>query len=1426
MIRYSAVLRSLSFFLFSVWSVVTLAHPADGWLDDEVQITPMHTKFITHHKTLAIALAACNQVAAEHGYTNHCVGGAYDNGYRAVQGGWFAIDGNKSNGFVYFEGWYEQYYVDGDPDKSCDTGANPCVLATGEKTQVEVDYVGGGDFPIEVTRHYSSFRFNNPQPFGVGWGLNMPQGIDQQRNRDNFENKRSKTRSRLFYTPEDACTKGAIEVLRSAVGGDLRYATATFNSSTGLCEVEKNGELVLKLVVHSNGPWEGANLPKNKYLLDAGGNTKWFTEQGAEWVSERTPNSRMLTNGQGYLIKKGAGTSYYGSDGRLDRKEDGSGNFQIYIYDLSQALGGDGDAKTLDRIEHSAGYQVSFAYTNGSLTSVSTPAGDFAYAYDENGNLVTVSKPDGEVRQYLYEVPSLPNHLTGIVDENADRYSTWSYNSYSGQVTSSYHGSNVDKYTLSVASRGNSKFSNTKGETSNLVFDIIGGQSRIKSVSGDICSGCNFQTYPQVSYNAMGQVTQKTDWEGGVTKYEYTNGFKTKTTEAFGEPEERVTDTVWDESLGLPIAIETADKLIALVYDANGKLTSRTTTDKATTLSRVETYSYDGDGRLQSYDGSRTDVNDTITYEYDLNGLLDKVTNALGHQCRVLEYTNDGRPQKIADANLVETSFTYNYRGQVLSSTTSSRVTSYGYDGVGQLTSITYPSGKVSTFEYDSAHRLTRVTDSAGNETIYTLDDYSNVTKTEFKNSQGDILFSQTYEYNKLNRLLKSISGEDVAETSYAYDALGNLTQSTDALNRVTTREYDALNQVSSMVDGLTQTTSFSHDEDGQLTGVTDPNNHTTSYTYNGFGEVTQLTSPDTGVTTYEYDEAGNRTAQVDARGVRTEYSYDALNRLTQVRYPSDSSLDVTYTYDQGTNGIGRLTRIDDATGYTTYGYDAWGNVTSQTQVTGGHTYTVGYSYNADNQLESVAYPSGNVVNYSFSAIGNVSDVILTSGGTTGNLATGIGYLPFGPSTGWTLGNGLVVSRDFDLDYRLTDVQTTPIIDFSYGYDPVGNIIQWDNLLDTSRSQSFDYDALDRLTDATGLYGDFDYGYDPVGNRLSKTETVSAASDTYAYDPDSNLLTGITGANAESITYDAVGNIVARGTDTFTYNVRNRLAQVERNSAVIAQYQHNGKGERVVKTAGGNTTHFVYDLMGNIIVEANGAGTVEREYVYVNGERLALLQQSPTQTTYYYHNDHLGTPKALTNASGTVVWQADYTPFGELTETVSIVEQPFRFPGQYFDGETGLYYNYFRDYDPETGRYLQSDPIGLAGGMNTYAYVGGNPLKYVDPLGLVWVTTGVDHHGVKNWAIGIADRLSSLDEGTVMNAYNFEGATRDVTQTWVDHPSDPQNQRDYCMPDDPMEGDTRTIEQTFGNHPDPWAVEGNSWHWTPPVPSPTWDVLP
>jgi len=162
---------------------------------------------------------------------------------------------------------------------------------------------------------------------------------------------------------------------------------------------------------------------------------------------------------------------------------------------------------------------------------------------------------------------------------------------------------------------------------------------------------------------------------------------------------------------------------------------------------------------------------------------------------------------------------------------------------------------------------------------------------------------------------------------------------------------------------------------------------------------------------------------------------------------------------------------------------------------------------------------------------------------------------------------------------------------------------------------------------------------------------------------------------------------------------------------------YNPLGQRVLKTlANGSKEIYHYDESGQLIAVLDCTGTTLREYIYWGNQQIALVNNG---TIYYIHNDHLNTPQVITNQSQQVVWIGDYEPFGKVASNANNSIEIFsRFPGQYLDNETGLYYNYFRDYDPSVGRYIESDPIGLGGGINTYAYVGGSPIMNFDFYGL------------------------------------------------------------------------------------------------------------
>jgi RHS repeat-associated protein len=464
-------------------------------------------------------------------------------------------------------------------------------------------------------------------------------------------------------------------------------------------------------------------------------------------------------------------------------------------------------------------------------------------------------------------------------------------------------------------------------------------------------------------------------------------------------------------------------------------------------------------------------------------------------------------------------------------------------------------------------------------------------------------------------------------------------------------------------------------------------------------GRVSQTISPDTGTTTYGYDPTGNMITKIDAKGVTISYQYDALNRLARISFPSDPA--ISYSYDACLNGKGRLCTMTDASGTTGYEYSPKGQVTKETRVIDGLTYVTQYTYDMNGNPKTMTYPSGRVITYNYTN-GRATGVL----NNAANLAANISYEPFGGMSSLTYGNGIVGSVTYDNQYRINAIQIAGILNLSYSsYDANGNITGISNTLDSTKNKSFTYDAMDRLSTATasGLWGSLGWTYDGVGNRLTE------GTNSYTYVANTNKLSS---ANGNTYGYDSNGNTTGEGSRTFGYNDNQRLISL--STAGVA-YIYNGNGQRIKKNVNGTIAVFHYSQSGQIMAESNSAGTITAEYVYLNIQPLAKIEGA---NTYYYHNDHLATPQRMTDSSGTVVWSADYKPFGEATVTVSTITNNLRFPGQYYDSESGLNYNYFRDYNPAIGRYNEADPIGLDGGLNSFVYVQNNPVNRIDPFGL------------------------------------------------------------------------------------------------------------
>jgi len=509
-----------------------------------------------------------------------------------------------------------------------------------------------------------------------------------------------------------------------------------------------------------------------------------------------------------------------------------------------------------------------------------------------------------------------------------------------------------------------------------------------------------------------------------------------------------------------------------------------------------------------------------------------------------------------------------------------------------------------------------------------------------------------------------------------------------------------------------------------------------------------------------------------DARGVTAAFSYDALNRLVGIDY-ADDSRDVTFEYDQGLFGVGRLTGIVDESGSTDFAYDAFGNLLSQTKIvilSPGEevAYTTSYTWDAADRVLTLTYPNGRIVTYERDTLGRVSTVSTTFDGVTVDVVHHVRYLPNGPVRSLMYGNLLATQRRFDTDYRLIAETVGPMRHVSYVYDAASSVSSITDHVFPARSQSFEYDALDRLVSESGIYGDITYQYDRVGNRLEReiTEGATTKLETLLYQSSpvsSNRLVQIDKGNFNlfNLHYDAAGNVTLSelARKFYVYSDTGRLAETQDGwGELVASYYYNALGQRMLTKQAASDKGFLlhYDMAGRIIgmtnmntISTSPRRVLDRDYIWLDDMPVAMMltRYKPDGTTpqsierTYLHPDHLNTPRVGTDDTGVVVWEwvddafgsgaPDLNPDGDGT----LVRIRLRFPGQILDPDSGYYYNYFRDYERNLGRYVQSDPIGITAGLNTYTFVINNPLAYTDSLGLEmechWVTTEVFHETIR-----------------------------------------------------------------------------------------------
>jgi len=825
------------------------------------------------------------------------------------------------------------------------------------------------------------------------------------------------------------------------------------------------------------------------------------------------------------------------------------------------------------------------------------------------------------------------------------------------------------------------------------IIDSVGRKLEISYGSGNRISEIRDPIGRTVSYTYtnFGRLETVTDPEGGVTRYSYVRPTSSTETNRL----ETITDAR---------GVVTVRNFYGLYYGpaCNGAtglsdddLAAMSDIARSACLNDSNTVQDERVWKQILADGGEKQIRYTLSNErLPLSPVIKtSITDALGHET-VYRFSTQGDTLNITDpagqslvfdrepgSNLLmgasgnatceicgdigsgDISKIPDENGNILSFTdTLGNVSSFTYDQrFNKPNTITDALGHTSRASYDSSGNLLSSTDANGNTTSFKYNSHG--LPTEITDALGN---KTLLTYDALGNLIKT-TDELGNVTQFSYDAVGRLVETVDTKGHHSKLTYDKLNRVISQSDAKEKITTFSYDAVGNLLSVTDARGNAVTFTYDVMNRVAIRTDAAGLSESFEYDLIGRLIKKIDRRGQVATFAYDNLNRLITADYTDGSTL--SYSYD----ARNRLVRIEDSIGgVQTFQYDVLGRLISETAPNG----TINYQYDALSRIISRQVIGQPAVTYTYDAVGN----LVSAGDAQANV--NFNHDALNRRTTVQRGNGVVTSQNYDALSRVLTINhsnASGVIDHqAYEYDKTGNRTALASTVGESYSTqaaSATYDEANRLL----TRGNFTYTYDENGNRISKTGPQGTTN--YTWD-SRNRLTIITEPDST--------------TTRFVYDVFNNLISQE-----------------VSGSSSNHETDYLVDSSGNVIHQVKSTGEVFSVLTGIGiDDHLAVTHS--TGKLDYILRDAINSTVALTDGSGALQQSVSYEPYGQTTSAITTF--PIQYTGR-LPVSDGLYYYRARFYDPEAGRSLSEDPIGLEGGFNVYAYVENNPLKFIDPTG-------------------------------------------------------------------------------------------------------------
>jgi RHS repeat-associated protein len=932
-------------------------------------------------------------------------------------------------------------------------------------------------------------------------------------------------------------------------------------------------------------------------------------------------------------------------------------------------------------------------FDNGDGTFTLTTPQQVKYNFNTSGQIATIVFPQGVTITYTYA-----SGLLSTVSNGMGRTLTFNY---TGSL-------------LSSVTDGTGRSVGFTIDGSNQLTAVTNPDSKVTTfsyVSAGLLQSIFLPANPLSAiitntYDALNRIKQQTDAYGNVWTY-YLAGSRAEEVDPANN-----SGVSYLSKSGLPLKVlDQLGNTSTFIYDGLDRVIQRTLPEGNSFV-----YSYDSNNNRLSVvakakpGSGLSDITNSFTYHPTWNVIataVDGLGNTTTYSWNATTGTITSIQRPVIGGVTPTISFTYNSRGQVLTSTDETGIVtqfnynltlerlesivqdqgagrlnltlSFGFDTVGNITSFTDARAKTSTAQYDSLRRSTQVSAPSpfGYQTNFVYDSNGNRTQIQRQTSNPSRPWQISSASYSIDNLLIGITDPDNKTTSFSYTNLRQLWKTTDAASRVVEKAYDARGFVYTVKDpALSVASTQKYSNNGLLSSVTDANNNQTNFDYDGFDRGNKTTYPDGSyIQNSSYDANGNVLTFRTRSGNAITNTFDALNRLA-TKSPTGQAV-VTNTYDLA----GRLSKVS-------------------TPVVSGDPTSGDFQYFTDTagRLYKEQYPDGKTVTLQLDSNGNPT------------------------RTTWP--DGYFIDRVFDELNRLTDIKLNGAGTSSlhFDFDALSRrtrLTYGSNVASTQYTFGFTADLTALAQTFQGSNVIFSYGFNDIKQLISQ----GVSDSQFIWHPSAGSSTSYGAANSlnqypsvggSAYTYNTAGCLTGDGTWTYGYDTENHLVSAS-TTGTSTSYRYDPSHRQGQKTVGTSKTRYIYSGWQRIADYDDTTGALQNRYVFGGGMDEALIQISAGGTISYFYQDRAGSVIATSDSTGAVTGRYRYSPNGE---SPSMSGSTFGFQGQRYDSDTGLYYMKYRYYNPKLGRFLQSDPVGYAAGLNMYNFVGNSPLLFTDPLGL------------------------------------------------------------------------------------------------------------